>query len=212
MPESNEGNSPQAAVVVEPAQSHQSQSFRHPSPAEPDRRLEDVLYEVDGIEVYIDEVTEGLGHLFVTDQRVLWISSSDGRGIWLDYLKMPAHAMSRGEDTQPADGSGEGVRVGKCVWLMYDNDLANTDDENGEEIPPTYHIQFVPRQGPDDLQAIYDAMSVGQSRNPDPMDDMVEAEDEEQEEIDIDEVIEEAENITLEDGEPEEDGLRNGAV
>jgi len=122
---------------------------------------------------------EGEGALFVTSQRVVWLSNvTHEKGYALAYPYIMLHAISR-------DISSGFLHP--CIYCQLDSEQEETVDENDDEeidgieenddVEEDSHLadsvykysecRFVPSD-PGQLQAIYDALSSGAVLNPDP--------------------------------------------
>ncbi|CAG0894842.1 unnamed protein product [Cyprideis torosa] len=148
-------------------------------------------------EVYLNGHCVGKGCFYITEERVCWISGNgEEEGFQLDYLAIPVHAISSGDDQLP------GV---KCLWMMFEEpgvleDRVQEEEDDEEESAEeekeltSVEIRIAPKN-PDSLQTMYKCMNDCQALHPDPDDDMINDEDDMEEEDEFEEFQDAHDNL-----------------
>jgi hypothetical protein len=95
--------------------------------------------------------SEGVGTLFVTTKRVIWLDNASEKGFAMDFHFITCHAVARAH-------SFEGFAQA-CLYCQFDTDA----DE-------FYDARFVPEDA-SALDNIYKAFSEGAALNPDPIEE-----------------------------------------
>jgi hypothetical protein len=117
---------------------------------------EEVLLTLPGTRL-VREVDEGLGRLFVTSQRVAWVSDNTVEaGLCWHFREIALHAIARGSDAFPRSS----------IYCQ----LAVEGEGDDEENIRLQELRLVPS---DDLSLaqLFDVLSQGAAMNPDPMDE-----------------------------------------
>lgn len=106
---------------------------------------------------------EGVGKLYITSKRVLWISPTKAYDFDVPYITL--HAVSKDPQTYPKP----------CVYCQTDveedafEDI-NDDEEEGNEDQAITEFFLAPEEDRD-LQSLFDALSHAALINPDPEDE-----------------------------------------
>jgi len=135
----------------------------------------------------------GQGNLYVTIRMVTWISNRDRKGFRLPFPAISVHAASGSNDDFPEACLFLVIDVSKTEINYSHSDVVD-EEEGDEDIINTAAIRFVPSD-PSAIQHIFETMNMCQEKNPDGNDEMS-----------SDEVDEECEMVSHDNGGDDVDG------
>jgi hypothetical protein len=119
------------------------------------RDNESILFTFTDIEFSFSATTPvGIGSLFVTSQRFVWLSESDAYDFDVRFVML--HAISKDAATYPKP----------CVYCQLDVEQCGDEDEDNEDD----ECYFAPAEE-DVLMQIFEAFSQAAQMNPDPEED-----------------------------------------
>lgn len=122
---------------------------------------ETIYYELAKVELSFDSSgpSVGLGKLFVTSKRVLWLGEGDS-AFDFDVPYIVLHAITRDVDSFPKP----------CIYCQFDveeiGDMGENDNDDEEE--KILDEMFLAPENDTDLKAMFDALSKAALNNPDP--------------------------------------------
>ena len=100
------------------------------------------------------DTSKGVGKLYVTTERIIWLSTADSFDFDVRYIML--HAVSKDVSTYPKP----------CIYCQLDVEY-NEEEEGEEEESEPSECFFVPEE-PEDLMTIFDTFSQAAQLNPDP--------------------------------------------
>jgi len=104
---------------------------------------------------FVDTRLMGNGKLYITEDEVVW-ANNDQQGFRLQYCDIAVHAISTDRQAFPEE----------CLYVMYNRDLLNSDDDSSDDDTPVTEIRFVP-DNTDTIKHMFNAMSDCQCLHPD---------------------------------------------
>ncbi|XP_013199204.1 methylosome subunit pICln [Amyelois transitella] len=140
--------------------------------------LEGILFQSPGTKLLVNDQELGTATLYITESNVIWgggVRPSGGPAptISLLYPSISLHAVQREPSPALYMVLNYELRVPEFTQQSGSGD-ANEDDDDEEfdaDDQPITQLRFIP-QNEGDLQAMYSAMSEGQSLHPDPADEV----------------------------------------
>ena len=118
---------------------------------------ETIDYSLDEVEINFSSVKPpvGLGKLFITSKRVIWLGKGD-EAYDFDVPYIVLHAITRDADSYPKP----------CIYCQLDVEEGN-DEEDEDEDELLDEMYLVPNSD-DHLTAMFNALSAAALNNPDP--------------------------------------------
>ncbi|XP_057301606.1 methylosome subunit pICln-like [Hydractinia symbiolongicarpus] len=139
---------------------------------------EGIVHTETNTKAFLGDKECGEGTLYITENVLIWKSSTEENGFKLQYPSISLHAVSRDTSSFPHE----------CLFCLLESADAIESDERDPE-PDVTEVRFVPSQS-SNIKAMYEAVTYCQELHPDP------------DEEDSDEMIEEEEFFTS-DNDPE---------
>lgn len=122
---------------------------------------EDHYYQLDNTELcfHASDGPVGKGKLYITTQRVVWISATTSTAFDFDARYIALHAISRDVNSYPQPA------------LYCQLDCENADDGSEDQDDDVEDEMYIVPDNEDDLMQLFDAMSHLALINPDPPED-----------------------------------------
>ncbi|XP_059047919.1 methylosome subunit pICln [Achroia grisella] len=165
--------------------------------------IEGILHQAPSTKLFVNDQELGTATLYITESNVVWGGGVRPSGvaaptISLLYPSISLHAVQREPSPALYMVLNYELRVPELAQPSGGGD-ASEDDEFDADDQPITQLRFIP-QNEGELQAMYSAMSQGQTLHPDPTD-----------EVDEDDLYMDGEEFN--DGEEQfEDAMDNGVV
>ncbi|CAG5059948.1 unnamed protein product [Parnassius apollo] len=136
--------------------------------------LEGIIMQSPSTKLLVNDQELGTATLYITQNNVVWgggVGSNGGPSptISLLYPSISLHAIQR--EPSPALYMVLNYELRLPELSQQTNDAGDEDDDFDVDDQPITQLRFIP-QNEGDLQAMYSAMSQGQSLHPDPADEV----------------------------------------
>ncbi|KAJ0170439.1 hypothetical protein K1T71_013810 [Dendrolimus kikuchii] len=139
--------------------------------------VEGILYQGPATKLIVNDQELGTATLYVTENNVIWGGGTSALGgnsptISLLYPSISLHAIQREPSPALYMLLNYELRLPELTQQSGSGDANEDDDDDFDaEEQPVTQLRFVP-QNENDLQAMYSAMTQGQSLHPDPTDEV----------------------------------------
>ncbi|XP_026324509.1 methylosome subunit pICln [Hyposmocoma kahamanoa] len=138
--------------------------------------VEGVLLQSPSTKLLVNDQELGTATLYITEQNVVWgggvsPSGTAAPSITLLYPTISLHAVQREPTAALYMVLNYELRLPEPSAQQQGGGDANEDDDFDPDNQPITQLRFIP-QNEADLQAMYSAMSHGQSLHPDPADEV----------------------------------------
>jgi hypothetical protein len=122
---------------------------------------EDIRYRLNNVELaFRVDTTEGVGNIFITSSRVIWIAME--KAFDFDSRSIILHAISHDKSSYPKS----------CLYCQFDRDCDNEEEDvedNEAQFPP--QEMFLALEESTDVQGMFDAFSAMAMDNPDDLEE-----------------------------------------